>query len=58
LTLLSPNTIFDNRSEYNIDELFEEIKIFKNSKQLKELNIQFQFYNIKYLKNIYFKYNK
>ena len=52
LTLLSPNTIFDNRSEYNIDELFEEIKIFKNSKQLKELNVQFQFYDIKYLKNI------
>ena len=52
LTLLSPNTIFDNRAEYNIDELFKEMRIFKNCKQLKELNVQFQFYDIKYLKNI------
>ena len=52
LTLLSPNTIFDNRKEYIIDEIFKEIRIFKNCKQLKELNVQFQFYEIKYLKNI------
>ena len=52
LTLLSTNTIIDNRAEYNIDEIFKEIRIFKNCKKLKELNIQFQFYNIKYLKNI------
>ena len=52
LTLLSPNTIFDNRKEYDIDEYFKEIRIFKNCKQLKELNVQFQFYEIKYLKNI------
>ena len=52
LTLLSPNTIIDNRAEYNIDEIFKEMRISKNCKQLKELNVQFQFYNIKYLKNI------
>ena len=52
LTLLSPQTIFDNRAEDNIDNLFQDISLYKNSKQLEELNIQVQFYNIKYVKNI------
>ena len=52
LTLLSPQTIFDTRSENNIDSLFQDIRINKNSNQLEELNIQAQFYNIKYVKNI------
>ena len=52
LTLLSPYTIFDNRSEKNIDELFKDINIYKNCTELKELNLQFQFYNIRYIKNL------
>ena len=52
LTLLSPYTIFDNRSENNIDELFKDIHIYKKCSMLKELNLQFQFYDIKYIKNL------
>ena len=52
LTLLSPHTILDNRLENNIDDLFKDIRIYKNAKILKELNIQTQFYNNKYVKNI------
>ena len=52
LTLLSPYTIFDNRSENNIDELFKDIQIYKKCNVLKELNLQFQFYDIKYIKNL------
>ena len=52
LTLLSPHTIFDNRLENNIDGLFKDIRIYKNTKNLNELNIQTQFYNINYVKNI------
>jgi hypothetical protein len=52
LTLLSPYTIFDNRSENNIDELFKDIHIYKKCNVLKELNLQFQFYDIKYIKNL------
>ena len=52
LTLLSPHTILDNRLENNIDDLFKDIRIYKNAKILNELNIQTQFYNNKYVKNI------
>jgi hypothetical protein len=52
LTLLSPYTIFDNRSENNIDKLFKDIHIYKKCNVLKELNLQFQFYDIKYIKNL------
>jgi hypothetical protein len=52
LTILSPHTIFDNISEKNIENLFQDIRIYKNSKQLEELNIQAQFYNFKYVKNL------
>ena len=52
LTLLSPYTIFDNRIENNIDLILKDILIYKNCKVLEELNIQFKFYNMSYLKNL------
>ena len=52
LTLLSPYTIFDNRLENNINEIFKDIRIYKCSNTLNELNLQFQFYNMNYIKNI------
>ena len=52
LTLLSPHSIFDSRSENNIDLLFKDIRIYKCSKVLEELNIQFKFYNMAYIKNL------
>ena len=52
LTLLSPYTIFDNKLENNINDIFKDITIYKNSKKLKELNIQIIFYNIIHIKNI------
>ena len=52
LTILSPQTIFDNRSENDIENLFQDIRIYKNSKKLEELNIQAQFYHFKYVNNI------
>ena len=52
LTLLSPYTTFDSRKENSIDIIFKDIRIYKNCNTLKELNLECQFYNIKYLKNI------
>lgn len=52
LTLLSPYTKFDNRIGNNIDIIFKDIQIYKNCNVLKELNLQFQFYNVNYVKNI------
>ena len=51
LTLLSPRTIFDNRLENNINDIFKDIKLY-NNKTLEELNIQVQLYNIIHIKNI------
>ena len=52
LTLLSPYTTFDSRADKNTDLIFKDINIYKNSKTLKELNIQFKLYNMSYIKNI------
>jgi hypothetical protein len=52
LTILSPLSIFDNRQENNINEIFREIRIYKNSRFLKELNIQIQFFKIINIKNL------
>ena len=52
LTLLSPNIELDNRVDININNLFKDIKIYRNSTTLKELNIQLTLYNIFYIKNI------
>ena len=52
LTLLSPYTTFDSRAEKNSDLIFKDVKIYKNCKTLKELNIQFKLYNMIYIKNI------
>ena len=51
LTLLSPQTIFDNRLENNINDIFKDIKL-SNNKQIEELNIQVQLYNIINIKNL------
>ena len=51
LTLLSPKTIFDDRFENNINDIFKDIKLC-NNKKIEELNIQVQLYNIIYIKNI------
>ena len=52
LTLLSPYTIFDSRSDSNIDLIFKDIRIYKYSKILEELNIQVKFFNMTYIKNL------
>ena len=52
LTLLSPHSILDNRLDKNINEIFNDLTIYKNSKQLKELNIQLQLYKITKIKNL------
>ena len=39
--------IFQQKGEYN-----KSIELYKNSRNLKELNIQFQFYQIIHLKNL------
>ena len=52
LTILSINTKFDGRNQSNINNIFENFQIYKQSNKLKELNIQCQFYKINYIKNI------
>ena len=52
LTLLSPKIIFDKKKENNIDNFFKNISLNKTSKTLLNLNIEFQFYKINYIKNI------
>ena len=52
LTLLSPKIIFNRKKEDNIDNFFKNISLNKTAKTLINLNIEFQFYNISYLKNI------
>ena len=52
LTLLSPYSILDNRLDKNINEVFNDLTIYKNSKKLKELNIQLQLYKMTKIKNL------
>ena len=52
LTLLAPKIVFDARKENSIDNFFENISLYKTSKTLMNLNIQFQFYRISNLKNL------
>ena len=52
LTILSINTKFDGRNQSNINNIFENFQLYKQSNKLKELNIQCQFYKINYIKNI------
>ena len=52
LTFLSPKLIFDKKLETNIDNFFKKISLYNNSKTLMNLNIQFQFYQINYIKNL------
>lgn len=52
LTILSKFTEFDGRKQTNINNFFKSIELYKNSRNLKELNIQFQFYQIIHLKNL------
>ena len=52
LTLLAPKIVFDARKENSIDNFFENISLYRTSKTLMNLNIQFQFYRISNLKNL------
>ena len=52
LTILAPKIVFDAKKENSIDNFFKNISLYKTSKNLMNLNIQFQFYRISNLKNI------
>lgn len=52
LTILSPSLAIDNKIFTGVNNIFSDIKIYKNNKYLKELNIQIQFYNLINIKNI------
>jgi len=52
LTLLAPKIVFDAKKENSIDNFFKNISLYKTSKTLMNLNIQFQFYRINNLKNL------
>jgi len=52
LTLLSPKLILDKKLGNNIDIFLKNISLYKTSKTLMNLNIQFQFHKISYIKNM------
>ena len=52
LTLLSPKLILDKKLETDIDNFFKNIHLYKASKVLMSLNLEFQFYKISNIKNI------
>ncbi len=52
LTILSPNTILDGRTNNSIDKIFEEMDCNKNNIYLTELNLQFKIYEMPHIKNV------
>jgi hypothetical protein len=52
LTILSKNTTFDDKNLNNNNNFFKRLQLHKTSRILKELNIQFQFYEIIHIKNL------
>ena len=52
LTILAPKIVFDAKKENSIDNFFKNISLYKTSKTMTNLNIQFQLYRISNLKNL------
>ena len=52
LTLLSPKLIFDTKLDNNIDVFLKNISLYKTARTLMNLNIQFQFHKMSYIKNM------
>lgn len=51
LVILSPKTIIDSRHMINIENIIDSINMDLNNKQINELSLQFQFYQIKSINN-------
>ena len=51
LVILSPKTSFDSRNMSNIESVIDTINMDANNKQINELSLQFQFYQIKNISN-------
>ena len=51
LVILSPKTILDSRYMLNIENIISSINMDVNNKQISELSLQFQFYQIKSINN-------
>ena len=51
LVILSPKTILDSRYMLNIENIINSINMDVNNKQISELSLQFQFYQIKSINN-------
>lgn len=52
LTLLSPKLIFDTKLDNNIDVFLKNISLYKTARTLMNLNMQFQFHKMSYIKNM------
>ena len=52
LTILSPSIAIDNKLLTGVNDIFCDININNNNKILNELNIQIQFYQMEYIKNL------
>ena len=51
LVILSPKTSLDSRNMSNIESVIDTINMDANNKQINELSLQFQFYQIKNISN-------
>ena len=51
LVILSPKTIFDSRHMLSIENIIDSINMDVNNRQINELSLQFQFYQIKSINN-------
>ena len=51
LVILSPKTVIDSRHMLSVENIIDEINMDQNNKEIKELSLQFQFYQIKSITN-------
>ena len=51
LVILSPKTVIDSRHMLSVENIIDEINMDENNKEIKELSLQFQFYQIKSITN-------
>ena len=52
LTLLAPKIVFDQSNGSNIDAFFKKLSLYSKTNTLINLNIEFQFHQINYIKNL------